>query len=181
MLLGANGAGKSTLIKLIGGVLQPDAGRVLLCGRDISLLERGALAGYLSVMPQEPVLFSDSVLENLRLYQPGISRDDVAAVCKRVGIHQEILALPEQYDTVLSENGGTLSGGQKQRLSLARTLLRDRPIMIFDEPTAALDDAHAAQAAALIRELAETRVVIAITHDARMDLGGAEVVQLGGQ
>lgn len=181
MLLGANGAGKSTLIKLIGGVLQPDAGRVLLCGRDISLLERGALAGYLSVMPKEPVLFSDSMLENLRLYQPGISRDDVAAVCKRVGIHQEILALPEQYDTVLSENGGTLSGGQKQRLSLARTLLRDRPIMIFDEPTAALDDAHAAQAAALIRELAETRVVIAITHDARMDLGGAEVIQLGGQ
>lgn len=181
VLLGANGAGKSTLIKLIAGVLQPTGGAVLLGGRSTAEMEREELAGYLSVMPQEPVLFSDSVLENVRLCQPGISRGDVEAVCRRAGIHEEIMALPEQYDTVLGENGGTLSGGQKQRLSLARTLLRERPIMIFDEPTAALDDAHAAQTGALLRQLAEERVVIVITHDARMELDGAAVIELGGQ
>jgi len=179
-ILGANGAGKSTLIKLIGGVLQPSAGNVLVCGGGVADMERGQLEGCLSVMPQEPVLFSDSLLENIRLYQPGISRDAVVDACKKAGIHEEILALPDQYDTLLSENGGTLSGGQKQRLSLARTILRDRPVMIFDEPTAALDDAHAAQAAALIQGLAKEKTVIIITHDSRLDLSNAEIVQLGG-
>lgn len=179
-ILGANGAGKSTLIKLIGGVIQPSSGDVLLCGGRVADMGKEALARRLSVMPQEPILFSDSLFENIRLYQPDISRSDVVDACKKAGIHEDILALPDQYDTMLGENGGTLSGGQKQRLSLARTILRDRPVMIFDEPTAALDDTHASQAAALIRSLAKEKVVIVITHDTRMDLSNAEVIQLGG-
>ena len=179
-VLGANGAGKSTLIKLISGVIQPSSGAVFLCGSRTSDMGKEALAGCLSVMPQEPVLFSGSLLENIRLYQPDISRNDVAEACKKAGIHKDILALPDQYDTILSENGGTLSGGQKQRLSLARTILRNRPVLIFDEPTAALDDVNASQVIALIQNLAKEKVVIVVTHDTRFDMSDSEVIQLGG-
>ena len=179
-IVGANGAGKSTLIKLIGGVIYPSSGSIFLCGNNVANMEKETMAESLSVMPQEPVLFSDSILENVRLYQPNISHEDVIVACKKAGIHEEILSLPEQYETVLSEDGGTLSGGQKQRLSLARTILRDRPIMIFDEPTAALDDAHANQVIKIIQDLARRKVVIVITHDTRIEMCHADVTQLGG-
>ena len=177
-ILGENGSGKSTLIRLLGGVLRPWSGSVFLCGDPPE--GPGSLADRLSVMPQEPVLFSDSVLENVRLCQPGVTRQAVEEACRRAGIHDQIVDLPNGYDTQLSENGGILSGGQKQRLSLARTILRDRPVMVFDEPTAALDDGHAAQAAALMKELARDRVVLVITHDARIDRTGGDVIRLGG-
>lgn len=179
-IVGANGAGKSTLIKLAGGLLRPSAGSVLLCGREAADIPKGGLSSYISVMPQEPVLFSDTVLENIRLRQPELSREVVIEACRRAGVHEDIMALPEQYDTLLSENGGTLSGGQKQRLSLARTILRDSPVMLFDEPTAALDDGHARQAAELIQSLAGEKVVAVITHDTRLRTEEGHVIRLEG-
>lgn len=176
-LLGGNGAGKSTLIKLIGGVIHPSSGQIFLCGNKANDIQ--SLVSYLSIMPQEPVLFSDSILENIRLYEPELTQHAVENACKKVGLHEQILCLPNGYETILSENGAPLSGGQKQRLSLARTILRNKPIMIFDEPTAALDAAHATQAAQVIEELAQKRVVIVITHDTRLNFSEGNIIRLG--
>lgn len=111
-ILGANGAGKSTLIKLLGGVLKPDEGGITLCGRDGAALTGAERGRILSVMPQEPVVFSDTVLENIRLRREDISREAVVALCKRIGFHEDVMALPEGYDTELSEGAAPSPAGR---------------------------------------------------------------------
>ncbi len=176
---GANGAGKSTLIKLICGALSPSQGDIFLCEHNTRDLSKNDLSAYLSVMTQEPVIFNETILENIRLYDETISRPDVEKICRQIGIHDEITALPKGYDTIISEAGGTLSGGQRERISFARTILRDTPIMIFDEPTAAVDDDRMGKIMDIIREMSLKKVVIVITHDARFTPDG-QLIKIGG-
>lgn len=181
VLRGANGAGKSTLVRLLCGALRPQQGRILVLGHDASGLQPCDYESMIAVMPQENVLFAGTVLENLLLCRPEATRAQAAEACRWAGIHEEIMALESGYDTPLPENGGVLSGGQRQRLAFARTLLRDAPVMIFDEPSAALDDAHAAQMRAVLETLSRERVVLLITHDLRMLRDGDGVLALGGR
>lgn len=175
-----NGAGKSTLVRLICGALRPQTGSILLLGEPTAALSPGQIAARVAAMPQEDVILGGSVLENLLLCRPDATRQQAVEACKRAGIHDEIMALAEGYDTVLTGNGGMLSGGQRQRFSFARTLLRDAPVMLFDEPSAALDDVYCAQLRQELEALSRERTVLVITHDLRMIGGDCDMVDLKG-
>ena len=179
LLRGANGSGKSTLVRLLCGTLHPQKGDIVLMGIDAKTLRPQDYESLIAVMPQENILLAGTVMENLLLCQPTATREQATAACQKADIHETILSLPDGYDTYLTENGGVLSGGQKQRISFARTLLRDAPIMIFDEPSAALDDARCVQMHAVLEELSREKIVLLITHDARMLRETDDVLELG--
>lgn len=179
LLCGANGSGKSTLVRLLCGTLHPQKGDIVLMGIDAKTLQPQDYESLIAVMPQENILLAGTVMENLLLCQPTATREQATVACQKADIHETILSLPDGYDTYLTENGGVLSGGQKQRISFARTLLRDAPIMIFDEPSAALDDARCVQMHAMLEELSREKIVLLITHDARMLRETDDVLELG--
>lgn len=179
LLRGANGSGKSTLVRLLCGTLHPQKGDIVLMGIDAKTLQPQDYESLIAVMPQENILLAGTVMENLLLCQPTATREQATVACQKADIHETILSLPEGYDTYLTENGGVLSGGQKQRISFARTLLRDAPVMIFDEPSAALDDARCMQMHAMLEELSREKIVLLITHDARMFRETDDVLELG--
>lgn len=179
LLRGANGSGKSTLVRLLCGVLHPQKGDIVLMGIDAKTLRPQDYESLVAVMPQENILLAGTVMENLLLCQPAATREQATAACQKADIHETILSLPDGYDTYLTENGGVLSGGQKQRISFARTLLRDAPVMIFDEPSAALDDDRCAKMHAILEELSREKIVLLITHDARMLRETDDVLELG--
>ncbi len=179
LLRGANGSGKSTLVRLLCGTLHPQKGDIVLMGIDAKTLQPQDYESLIAVMPQENILLAGTVMENLLLCQPTATREQATVACQKADIHETILSLPDGYDTYLTENGGVLSGGQKQRISFARTLLRDVPIMIFDEPSAALDDARCVQMHAILEELSREKIVLLITHDARMFRETDDVLELG--
>lgn len=179
LLRGANGSGKSTLVRLLCGTLHPQKGDIVLMGIDAKTLQPQDYESLIAVMPQENILLAGTVMENLLLCQPTATREQATVACQKADIHETILSLPDGYDTYLTENGGVLSGGQKQRISFARTLLRDAPVMIFDEPSAALDDARCVQMHAMLEELSREKIVLLITHDARMLRETDDVLELG--
>ncbi|MEC5185769.1 ATP-binding cassette subfamily C protein CydD [Cryobacterium sp. MP_3.1] len=156
-LTGSSGAGKSTLFDLILGYLQPETGSISVAGS-------GAGASQVSVVSQRSYLFSGSVRDNLTVGRPGATDADLHASARAAGIHDEILALPGGYDAILAEGGDSLSGGQKQRLSVARALLADRPVLLLDEPTSALNDSLAHHLMSTLQSVARTKVVLMIAH-----------------
>jgi len=156
-LTGPSGAGKSTLFDLILGYLQPETGSVSMGGS-------AAGPSQVSVVSQHSYLFSGSVRDNLTVARPGATDADLHAAARAAGIHEEILSMPGGYDAILAEGGDSLSGGQKQRLSVARALLADRPVLLFDEPTSALNDSLAQHLMATLKSVALTKVVFMIAH-----------------
>lgn len=124
-------------------------------------------------------MLAGTVMENLLLCRPDATREQAVEACRQAEIHEDIAALADGYDTVLPEGGGTLSGGQKQRIAFARTLLRGAPVMIFDEPSAALDDARCARMRGVLERLSRDRIVLLITHDTRMLGENDDVLELG--
>ncbi len=180
ILRGANGTGKSTLVRLLCGELQAQQGRICLLGLDAASLHAQNREKLIAVMPQENVMFAGTVLENLRLCQPDATREQAMQACRMASIHEEIMALDDGYDTELAENGGMLSGGQRQRLAFARTLLRDAPIMILDEPSAALDDEHCEGMRKVLAALSRRKIVLVITHDLRLLHDADDVLTWGG-
>lgn len=138
-VLGPSGSGKSTLGRLLEREIDPDEGDILLDGIPLRLRTRAALARSIVTVPQDPVLFAWSVRENLLLYRPDASDDDVRQAAAAADVDQVIRDLPQGYDTVLTENGDQLSGGQRQRLAIARALVARAPVLILDEVTSALD------------------------------------------
>ncbi len=171
-LKGANGKGKSTLIKLLTGIYGVSSGQIRINGIPVEEYRLRSLREKITVVPQENILFQGSIRSNLtcgRDMAPG----QVEEACRRTGIHEEILRMPEGYETVLTENGGVLSGGQKQRLCLARALLRQGDVYIFDEPTSALDKANRVRFTELLKELSREKIVVVITHE-RALLDGAQ-------
>ncbi|HVY60891.1 MAG TPA: ABC transporter ATP-binding protein, partial [Planctomycetota bacterium] len=138
-LVGPTGGGKSTILDLVARFYDPDAGSVEVDGHDVRKVTRGSLLEHLAIVTQEPFLFNDSVLENVRYGRRDAPLDDVQAACRAANVHDVIAALPMGYDTVVGERGATLSGGQRQRLTIARALLKDPKILLLDEATSALD------------------------------------------
>lgn len=163
-LVGPSGAGKSTLLNALLGFVTPSEGRIRIGGTDLSSLDPAQWHAQVAWVPQHPHLYAGTIAENVRLARP--DADDLA-VCRALrdaGALEFVDALPDGTGTVLGEDGTGLSAGQRQRLALARAFLADRPVLLLDEPTAALDGATEAEVVAAVRRLAEGRTVLLVVH-----------------
>jgi subfamily B ATP-binding cassette protein HlyB/CyaB len=178
-IMGPSGCGKSTLAKLLQGFHQPTEGVIRIDGRDIRYLSANELRHSFGVVPQETVLFSGSIYENLVLGSPFATFSDVTTACRAAGIHDVIEALPQGYQTLIGEHGAGLSGGQKQRLSIARALLKRAPILLFDEPTSGLDEAAACLFGETVRSLIGHATILLICHRLPANLRDIETYRLG--
>jgi ABC-type multidrug transport system fused ATPase/permease subunit len=162
-LVGRSGSGKSTFIKLLMGFYPPTAGKITIGGLDILEIGVGALRQHIGFVPQEIDLFNCSVKENIICGSDGITDADVVAICQKLNLHEKICSLSEGYDSIINERAN-LSGGEKQRLGIARALVKKAAVLIFDEPTAALDPENEAVVRHVLEDLAKERLVIVIAH-----------------
>jgi subfamily B ATP-binding cassette protein HlyB/CyaB len=178
-LMGPSGSGKSTLAKLLQGFYAQTSGRIRIDGIDISHLSANELRSHFGVVPQETVLFSGSILDNLKLANPYASFEQIVAACRMAEIHATIEALPEGYQTVIGERGVGLSGGQRQRLAIARALLKGPKILIFDEATSSLDPLTAEQVGRTISALKGKVSILFIAHQVPKSLQIDHVVRIG--
>ena len=163
-LVGPSGAGKSTAFALLLRFYDPQLGAVRIGGVDLRDMDPRTARGMVAVVPQEPVIFAASVLENVRYGRPDATREAVLAACEKACALEFIERLPQGLDTPLGERGITLSGGQKQRLSIARALLADRPILLLDEATSSLDAAAERLVQQGLAALEQGRTTLAIAH-----------------
>jgi ATP-binding cassette subfamily B protein len=163
-LVGETGSGKTTLAYLVARLYEVSRGRITIGGVDIRDLSLQALAELVGVVSQETYLFHETVRENLRFAKPDASDDEIELAAKAARIHQVIAALPDGYDTVVGERGYRFSGGEKQRIAIARTLLRNPPILVLDEATSSLDTATERLVQEALDRLSEGRTTIAIAH-----------------
>ncbi|MBM4792356.1 ABC transporter ATP-binding protein [Streptomyces sioyaensis] len=163
-VVGPTGSGKSTLSYLVPRLYDVTGGRVTLDGTDVRDLDFDTLARAVGVVSQETYLFHASVADNLRFAKPDATDDEIERAARAAQIHDHIAALPDGYDTLVGERGHRFSGGEKQRLAIARTILRDPPVLVLDEATSALDThtEHAVQQA--IDELSAGRTTLTIAH-----------------
>lgn len=178
-VMGPSGTGKSTLAKLLQGFYWPQQGQIRVDGIDIRHLNANELRANFGVVPQETVLFSGTILDNLMLANPHASFEQAVQACRMAEIHTTIEALPQGYQTPIGERGAGLSGGQKQRLAIARALLKRPRVLIFDEATSALDAETAEHFARTINALKGKVTMIFITHALPRTLKVDEVVQMG--
>lgn len=163
-IVGRSGSGKSTLTKLIQRLYVPEAGRILIDGVDLALVEPAWLRRQVGVVLQENFLFNRNVRENIALANPGLPMEPVIAAARLAGAHEFILELPEGYDTLVGEHGANLSGGQRQRIAIARALLTNPGILILDEATSALDYESERIIQQNMRAISSGRTVFIIAH-----------------
>lgn len=163
-IVGSTGSGKSTLSYLVPRLYDVTGGRVTIDGVDVRDLAFDTLAESVGVVAQETYLFHASVAENLRFARPDATDDDIVAAAKAAQIHDHIAGLPDGYDTLVGERGYRFSGGEKQRLAIARTILRDPPVLILDEATSALDTRTEQAVQEAIDALSAGRTTITIAH-----------------
>ena len=163
-VVGRSGSGKSTLARLLLRLYAPTGGRILVDGQDIAALSPGSVRQAIGVVPQETVLFNDTIGYNISYGRIGSSHDDIVAASKAAHVHELIAALPDQYNTEVGERGVKLSGGEKQRIAIARAILKNPTILIFDEATSALDSdsEHAIQQE--LDRLSRNRTTLIIAH-----------------
>ncbi|MFE6620552.1 thiol reductant ABC exporter subunit CydD [Streptomyces sp. NPDC057740] len=163
-LVGPSGAGKSTLLNVLLGFVRPTEGRVLVGGADLAELDLDEWRSRIAWVPQRPHLYAGTIAENVRLARPAADDAAVRRALVDAGALSFVDALPQGVDTVLGEDGAGLSAGQRQRLALARAFLADRPVLLLDEPTAALDGATEAEVVEAVRRLAVGRTVLLVVH-----------------
>ncbi|MEU5509150.1 ABC transporter ATP-binding protein [Streptomyces fungicidicus] len=177
-VVGPTGAGKSTLGHLVPRLYDVTGGRVTLDGTDVRDLDFGTLARAVGVVSQETYLFHASVADNLRFAKPDATDEELHAAARAAQIHDHIAALPDGYDTVVGERGHRFSGGEKQRLAIARTILRDPPVLVLDEATSALDTRTEAAVQKAIDALSANRTTITIAHRLSTVRGADQIVVL---
>ena len=163
-LVGPTGAGKTTLISLIPRFYDPAAGRVLLDGQDIRSLTLDSVRAQVSIVLQEPLLFSGSISENIRYGRLDATRDEIIAAAQNANAHDFISRLPKGYDTEIGERGAQLSGGERQRIAVARAFLKDAPILILDEPTSSIDSKTEAVILDALDKLMLGRTTFIVAH-----------------
>lgn len=163
-VVGPTGAGKTTLVWLLSRFYDPDAGRVLLDGIDIRRLRVADVRSQLSIVLQEPLLFTGTIAENIRFGRLRASHNDVVAAAAAANADEFIQQLPKAYETVLGEGGARLSGGERQRIAIARAFLRDAPILVLDEPTSSIDSRTEAIILDALERLSDGRTTFMIAH-----------------
>jgi len=177
-IVGETGSGKTTLGYLAARLYDPERGAVLIDGADIRELTFGALADAVGVVSQETYLFHASVRENLRFARPDASDEEIEEAARAAQIHDKIAELDEGYDTVVGERGFRFSGGEKQRIAIARTILRNPPVLVLDEATSALDVQTERAVELALEQLAEGRTTIVIAHRLSTVRGADQIVVL---
>ena len=138
-IAGQSGSGKSTLMKLLPRLYSPNKGKIIIDGYDISKIELDSLRMQIGIVPQEPLLFSGTISENIALSNTESNKEDIINAAQLADAHDFIMALPDGYNTKVNERGSSLSGGQRQRITIARTLISKPKLLILDEATSALD------------------------------------------
>ncbi|WP_298624750.1 ABC transporter transmembrane domain-containing protein [uncultured Zoogloea sp.] len=186
-LVGPSGSGKSTVFQLLLRFYDPQAGRVVLDGVDLTAADPLAIRQRIALVPQDAVIFATSVADNVRYARPDASLDEVRAACAAAFADEFITRLPEGYDTDLGERGVRLSGGQRQRIAIARAILADRPVLLLDEATSALDAESERMVQTALDGLMRRRTTLVIAHrlatvqkaDRIIVLDGGRIVQQG--
>ncbi len=177
-VMGASGSGKSTLSKLLQGFYPASEGQLKIDGRDIRHLSANELRANFGIVPQETMLFSGTIYDNLIQANPHATFEQIIQACKMADIHTSIEQMPKGYQQEIGEHGAGLSGGQKQRLAIARALLKRPRILIFDEATSSLDNTTASHIAKTINQLKGKVSILFITHQMSENLVVDDVVRL---
>ncbi len=186
-IVGPSGGGKTTMCSLIARFWDIQGGKILVGGHDVREYKLDSLMKNISMVFQNVYLFQDTIENNIKFGKPDATRAQVIQAAKAACCHDFIMALPDGYDTVLGEGGGTLSGGEKQRISIARAMLKDAPIIILDEATASVDPENEAQLQQAIRSLTYKKTIVMIAHrlktvrhaDQILVLDGGHIIQQG--
>ena len=163
-VVGHSGSGKSTLARLLFRFYDVDRGVILIDGQDIREVTQTSLRQAIGIVPQDTVLFNDTIAYNIAYGKPGAAQSEIEAAARSAYIHDFILSLPDGYQTMVGERGLKLSGGEKQRVAIARTLLKDPKILVFDEATSALDSQAEQAIQAQLKEIARNRTTLVIAH-----------------
>ena len=163
-IVGASGAGKSTLSRLLFRFYDVTGGRILIDGQDVRSVTQDSLRAAIGIVPQDTVLFNDSIGYNVAYGRPGADQSEIEAACRAAQLHGLIASLPEGYETRVGERGLKLSGGEKQRVAIARTMLKDPAILILDEATSALDTRNEQAIQGALRAAAAGRTTLVIAH-----------------
>ncbi len=186
-VVGPSGGGKTTLCNLIARFWDVQGGQILVGGHDVKEYKLDSLMNNISMVFQDVYLFNDTIENNIRFGKQDATHEEVVEAAKAACCHDFIMSLPEKYDTVLGEGGGTLSGGEKQRISIARAMLKDAPIIILDEATASVDPENEAELQKAIDALTHNKTIIMIAHrlktvrnaDQILVLNGGKITQRG--
>ena len=163
-LVGPSGGGKSTLCQLLPRFYDVDSGSISIDGHDVRKLTQGSLRRSIGIVQQDVFLFADTIRENIRYGRPGASDEEVERAARQAEIYDDIMAMPDGFDTYVGERGALLSGGQKQRVSIARIFLKNPPILILDEATSALDSVTESKIQGAFDRLARGRTTLIIAH-----------------
>ncbi len=177
-IVGPSGAGKSTISRLLFRFYDVNGGRVLIDGQDIRGVTQSSLRASIGIVPQDTVLFNDTVFYNIAYGNPGASPAEVERAARLAHIHDFIMALPDGYQTTVGERGLKLSGGEKQRVAIARTILKDPAILLFDEATSALDTHTEREIQANLREVSRGRTTLVIAHRLSTVIDADEILVL---
>jgi ATP-binding cassette subfamily B protein len=163
-VVGASGAGKSTLSRLLFRFFDVSGGRILIDGQDIRQVTQASLRKQIGMVPQDTVLFNDSLYHNIAYGRPAASREEVLEAARAASLDRFIASLPDGYDTLVGERGLNLSGGEKQRVAIARAILKTPPILVFDEATSSLDTATEQAIGQELARISENRTTLVIAH-----------------
>lgn len=163
-VVGPSGAGKSTLVRLLFRFYEPHSGQILIDGQDIRTVTQESVRAAIGIVPQDTVLFNNSIFFNIAYAKPGATREEVEHAARMAHIHDFIAGLPDGYDTVVGERGLKLSGGEKQRVAIARVVLKNPKILVFDEATSALDTQSERAILAALQNVATHHTTLVIAH-----------------
>ncbi len=177
-IVGSTGAGKSTISRLLFRFYDVTGGSVSIDGHDVRDISQDSLRGCIGVVPQDTVLFNDTIRYNIAYGRPGATQAEIEQAARLAQVHDFVLRLPDGYDTRVGERGLKLSGGEKQRVAIARTILKNPPILILDEATSALDTRTEQDIQAALRELAEHRTTLTIAHRLSTVVDADEIIVL---
>ena len=177
-IVGESGSGKSTLARLLYRFYDVSGGRISINGNDIRDLQQTTLRAAIGIVPQDTVLFNDTIFYNIQYGRPTAPREEVIAAAKAAHIHEFIERLPDGYNTRVGERGLKLSGGEKQRVAIARALLKNPPILIFDEATSALDSKTEKAIQAELEQVALGRTTLIIAHRLSTVMNADEILVL---
>ena len=177
-IVGTSGSGKTTLLRMINRLVEPSAGTIRIDGQDIRDVRQSSLRAAIGVVPQDTVLFNDTIYYNIAYGRPDATRQEVEQAARLARIHDFIMALPQRYEAMVGERGLKLSGGEKQRVAIARTILKNPRILLFDEATSALDTRTEQEIQRSLEEVSRGRTTVVIAHRLSTMINADEIVVL---